>query len=161
MPAAIDNKGKFFAYFKTDGEGKVHFNTVDGGIAEYTALPSNAELCEVVMSADMHTAALRFRDRVIFKAQGWGFCEVMFDTSSDFGFLRDEYVNPVYSPSLPSVRFSVLKGGMFPYFYYDSDGNTLYRVLEDGSKAPYFDVAVDAAVVNNEGDIAFTSGESL
>lgn len=161
VPAAIDNKGKFFAYFKTDGEGKVHFNTVDGGIAEYTVLPSNAELCEVVMSADMHTAALRFRDRVIFKAQGWGFCEVTFDTSSDFGFLRDEYLNPVYSPSLPSVRFSVLKGGMFPYFYYDSDGNTLYRVLEDGSKAPYFDVAVDAAVVNNEGDIAFTSGASL
>ena len=161
VPAAIDNKGKFFAYFKTDGEGKVHFNTVEGGIAEYTVLPQNAQLLEVVMSADMHSAALRFRDRVIFKAHGWNFSEVTFDTSSDFGFLRDEYVKPVYSPSLPSVRFSVLTGGMFPYFYYDSDGNTLYRILEDGSKAPYFDVAVDTAVVNNEGDIAFTSGASL
>ena len=160
VPAAVNNKGKSFAYFKTDGEGKVHFTAVDGGSSESTVIPPTGELLEVITSADMKSIALRFRDSMIFKSEH-GFKTVDFDTSSDFGFLRDEYINPVYAKDGPAKEYSVLKGKMFPFFYYDTDGNTLYRVLEDGSRAPFFDVAVDSAVVNDSGDIAFTSGSSL
>ena len=160
---SVDNKGRFFTYVKANAEGKMNLSYCRNAEDKITVTLPDRAAREIVFSADMHSFALRFDDYTIFKsASDSQFRTVNFDTTSDFGYKRNVYAQTVSMEQDDiSSDFSVLEGDLFPFFYYDASGRTIYRVLENGSKSPYLDVAIEDAAVSDNGVLAYIAGDTL